>query len=126
MLARLFLAIAGLAGAVSVAIEAFARHALAGDAYHQELVSIAARYGLLHAVALLGLALFLLRTETRFLIVAAGFFFVLGLLLFCGTLDLIALGGPAGLVVLTPWGGTAFIVGWIALFLAALRIKPAR
>ncbi len=83
------------------------------------------RYGLVHAVALLGVVLLLQRPEAGFWVRAAGWLFTLGLALFCLSLDLVALGAPSGLVVLAPWGGTAFILGWIALLIAALRARPA-
>jgi uncharacterized membrane protein YgdD (TMEM256/DUF423 family) len=43
------------------------------------------------------------------------------LVLFCGSLDAVALGGPGGLVALAPWGGTAFILGWLAIAIAAVH-----
>lgn len=45
----------------------------------------------------------------------------LGIVIFCGTLYAMALGGPRWLGAITPLGGTAFIVGWGWLALLALR-----
>jgi uncharacterized membrane protein YgdD (TMEM256/DUF423 family) len=44
--------------------------------------------------------------------------FVLGLVIFCGSLYALALGAPRWFGAITPVGGVAFIVGWIALGLA--------
>ena len=117
--ARCFLAAAGIAGAISVAADAAARHLLAGDAARLELATIAARYGLIHAAALLGVAI--LAGRGGFWPRAAGWLFIAGLILFCLSLDLVALGASSRLTALTPWGGSAFILGWLALLIAALR-----
>lgn len=122
---RIFLAVAGLSGALSVAIDAIARHVLAGDPYRADLAATGARYGLIHAAALLGIALLAGRAHGGFWVFVAGWLIVAGLVLFCGSLDLVAAGAPRALTVLAPWGGTAFILGWVALFIAALRPRPA-
>ncbi len=122
---RVFLAIAGLSGALSVAADAVARHLLAGDPARFELAATGARYGLIHAAALLAVAVLIGRARGGFWIHAGGWLIVAGLVLFCGSLDLVAAGAPKGLTVLAPWGGTSFILGWVALFIAALRPRPA-
>lgn len=123
--ARVFLLAAGLGGALSVTAGAMAQHVLAGDAYRFQLASTSARYGLIHALALLALAALLDRMEGRFWLRIGGWLFVAGLVLFCGSLDLVALGASHGWEVLTPWGGSAFILGWLAILVAALRARPA-
>jgi uncharacterized membrane protein YgdD (TMEM256/DUF423 family) len=122
---RFFLAAAGVAGAISVAADAVARHVLAADAYRLELATIAARYGLIHAVALVAVVILAQRHAAAGWIAATGWLFVVGLVLFCGSLDLIALGATPRLSALAPWGGTAFILGWVFLFVAAIRARPA-
>ena len=121
---RVFLAVAWASGAISAAIDAAASHLLASDPYRAALAAAAARYGLIHAAALLGLAVLVARSPSLWACIA-GWLFVAGLALFCGGLDLVALGAPGGLTVLAPFGGTAFILGWIALLVAALRPRPA-
>jgi uncharacterized membrane protein YgdD (TMEM256/DUF423 family) len=116
-----FLAIAGLAGAISVAVDAASTHLLASDPYRLGLAATASRYGMIHAAALLALA-FLAERSGRWLCVA-GWCFVVGLVLFCGSLDLLAAGAPHVIAHAAPWGGTAFILGWLAVLVAALRPK---
>ncbi len=123
MAARIFLIAAGSSGAASVAADAVARHLLAGDAYRLDLASISARYGLLHAAALVGVTALAAREGGDFWLSLAGWLFVAGLLLFSGSLDLVAFGAPARLAMAAPWGGTAFIAGWLALLVAALRSR---
>lgn len=124
-MSRVFLTAAGIAGALSVAADAVARHLLAGDAARLDFVTIAARYGLIHAAALLGIAI-LAQHGSGFWVRISGWLFVAGLVLFCGTLALLAAGAPSPLAMLVPWGGTAFIAGWIALLVAALAPRRAR
>jgi len=52
---------------------------------------------------------------------AAGILLVAGILLFSGSLYALALGAPRGLGVVTPLGGLAFLLGWAALAVAAMR-----
>lgn len=120
---RVFLAVAGLAGAISVAMDAIGRHLLAGDPHRLDLATTSARYGLVHAAALLGLALLGAGRSGGAFLGAAAWCFVGGIVLFCGSLDLLALGAPPGLAAAAPWGGSLFILGWLALFAAALRPK---
>lgn len=120
MTKRAFLVIAGLSGAISVSTDAAARHLLAGDAHRLQLAATSARYGLVHAAALVGVAALCDRNGPGFWLGASGWLFIAGLALFCGSLDLIAAGAPAGLAALAPWGGTAFIAAWTALLIAAL------
>ena len=51
----------------------------------------------------------------------AGWGFVIGVVLFSGSLYLLAFDGPRLLGPITPLGGVAFIVGWVALLVGALR-----
>jgi len=122
--ARFFLAIAGLAGALSVAGDAVATHLLAAEPERLALGATAARYGLIHAAALVALAFLIERRRGLWLTIAA-WCFVAGLVLFCGSLDLLAAGAPHGFAIAAPWGGTAFILGWLAVLIAALRPSKA-
>lgn len=120
---RIFLAVAGLGGALSVGAGAVAQHLLAGDPHRFQLATISARYGLWHAAALVAVAA--LAPRGGFWVTLGGWLFAAGIVLFCGSLDLMAAGAPAQLAFFTPWGGSAFIIGWLALFVAALRPRPA-
>lgn len=52
---------------------------------------------------------------------AAGLLLLAGIVLFSGSLYALALGAPKGIGVVTPFGGLAFILGWLALGAALLR-----
>lgn len=128
LIERIWLALAGLSGAAAVGADAAARHLLAGDAYRLDLAATGARYGLIHALALLGVALLAGRAQRgaprRWLALAA-WCFTGGLLLFPGSLYLLAAGAPAALARLAPIGGSLFIAGWAALAIAALAPRRA-
>jgi uncharacterized membrane protein YgdD (TMEM256/DUF423 family) len=84
----------------------------------------AARYQMYHALALLVVGLVAGRlgeTSARTAADVAGWAFLVGTILFSGTLYGIGLGGPRWLGAITPFGGVALIVGWMALAFAARR-----
>ncbi|WP_142850806.1 DUF423 domain-containing protein [Telmatospirillum sp. J64-1] len=118
---KVWLAIGAFSGAVSVALGAFAAHGLGDDPYAAGLVDKAARYQMYHALALVAVA-WLSQAWPGRLVTAAGLAFVAGTLLFCGALYAIGLGGlRAGMVA--PFGGSAFILGWMLLAVHALRLR---
>lgn len=112
----------GLAGASAVLFGAFGAHALRGvlDADHRELWHIAVQYHFWHALAL-ALAAYAGRGRAGRCAVAA---FAIGIVLFCGSLYALALGAPRWTGLITPFGGVAFIVGWIALGMGLGRSRP--
>ena len=79
----------------------------------------AVQYHLLHALALV-LTGVLGERHPRRAVTVAGIAFVVGIILFSGSLYLLAFGAPRMLGPLTPLGGVAFVAGWLALATAAL------
>ena len=112
--------VAGLLGALGVLAGAFGAHALRErlDAASLGTFETAARYHLIHALAAT-LAAHRSGSSVGGAARRAGWAFVVGVLVFAGTLYALALGGPRWLGAVTPLGGTALIAGWIAL--AAVR-----
>ena len=110
---RGWLAVAALLGASGVAFGAGGAHALRSLMAPEYLPTFetGVRYHLLHAVALLALAL---AGEHRPIGVPAALF-TLGTLLFSGSLYALALGAPSRLGIVTPFGGAALLLGWLAL-----------
>jgi uncharacterized membrane protein YgdD (TMEM256/DUF423 family) len=116
--ARGLLLAAALLGAAGVALGAFGAHGLRArlDARALEVWETAVRYQLVHAVALLALALSPHAAQLR----TAGWLFAAGIALFSGSLYALALGGPRWLGPVTPLGGLAFLAGWLWIAKAAL------
>lgn len=119
---RATLLAAAVCGFLSVAIGAFAAHGLRGflDAQKLAWVETAVRYQIFHSVALLGIAVLMAVRPARLLAVVAGAF-TLGILLFSGSLYGLAFTGLRGFVLITPFGGGFFLVGWAVLGLYAWR-----
>ncbi|HUW53976.1 MAG TPA: DUF423 domain-containing protein [Rhodanobacter sp.] len=105
--------LAGVAGASAVLLGAFGAHALRGllDAPHRELWHTAVNYHAWHALAL-ALAVGVGRGRSGRVAVGA---FATGIVLFSGSLYALALGAPHWTGIVTPFGGLAFVIGWIAL-----------
>ena len=112
---------------LAVMTGAFAAHGLKQvlDAYSLGLFETAARYQMYHAIGLLVVAVIsaIPQISPRWLKFAA-FAFILGIVLFSGSLYLLALSGIKWLGAITPLGGVAFMSGWLALIIAALKMKP--
>lgn len=114
-----------LSGALAVLLGAFGAHALRDRLGLDALATwhTAVEYQFWHALALLFIAsLADVRARSRAASVAA-IAFVLGILLFCGSLFALALGAPRMVGAITPVGGVAFMVGWCALGLQFLRSR---
>ncbi|MFT3792799.1 MAG: DUF423 domain-containing protein [Rudaea sp.] len=110
-----------LLGALGVAFGAFGAHALRGmlDDPALRIWHTAVEYQLWHALALFALAVAPLPVSRWRR--AGAYAFALGILLFCGSLYALALGAPHVLGAITPFGGVALIVGWLAAATACLR-----
>ncbi|MBD2082591.1 DUF423 domain-containing protein [Leptolyngbya sp. FACHB-17] len=123
---RFFLSIGAILAAISVAGGAFASHALKGKLDDRALAvfETGARYQMYHAIALVLVALFISRTEFADpLLTASGIAFIVGIVLFSGSLYALSLSGVKWLGAVAPLGGTAFIVGWVCLAISAWRLK---
>lgn len=118
---RAILVAAALMGLLAVAAGAFAAHGFSsgGNTRAAELVATGSRYQMWHALAVMAVAA--LGLDGR----AASIAFLAGSLLFSGSLYALAFGAPTWVALLTPIGGTLFLVGWAFLILALLRRRPA-
>jgi uncharacterized membrane protein YgdD (TMEM256/DUF423 family) len=126
---QLWLLLGAASGAVGVMLGAFGAHALKARLAESALQTwhTAVSYQFTHAFALIavGLWLRLAPGATDRVLGFAGGAFAAGILLFSGSLYVLALGGPRWLGPVTPVGGIAFIAGWSALAFAALRSSAA-
>ncbi|MGE0803894.1 MAG: DUF423 domain-containing protein [Lautropia sp.] len=122
---RALIAAGALLALLAVGAGAFAAHGLrarlAPDAL--AIFETAARYQMYHALALLGAGTAAPRLR-RGALLAAAMLFVIGTVLFSGSLYALALGAPRTLGIVTPFGGSAWLLGWLLLALAALGRRP--
>lgn len=121
--AKLFLLLGGLAGAAGVALGAFGAHALKARLAPDMLQvwQTAVQYHLWHALALCGCGLLALHLPESAALRWAGALMAAGIVLFSGSLYVLALTGMRSLGAVTPFGGAAWIVAWLLVAWAALR-----
>jgi uncharacterized membrane protein YgdD (TMEM256/DUF423 family) len=118
---RLFIVLGALGGFAGVAAGASAQHLAGGDPGDQTLLETASHYLLIHGAVLVGLSILLESGRGRAVIVKiSGIFLLLGMLLFGGGLIASALTNNAQFNILVPFGGTSFLIGWLALALYGL------
>ncbi len=120
---RTFFTLGALFAGLGVALGAFGAHGLRGvlPANLMATFETGVRYQVYHGLALFAVVLAISRWPASNLPVIAGWLFVAGILIFSGSLYLLALTGTTWLGAITPLGGVAFLSGWICLMLAAWR-----
>ena len=123
MSARLSLTLAALLLFAAVGLGAFGAHALktrlAPDM--QAIWQTAVQYHAWHALGLLAVGLYTMQRPDAPGASLAAWLFVAGIVLFSGSLYALALSGVRGLGAVTPFGGVAFLAGWLAFAWAAWR-----
>lgn len=121
--ARLWIAIAAVAGMLGVMLGAFGAHALRSrlSADHYTVYQTAVQYHFWHALALLGVGLLMSQWPQAAMLRWSAFAMTLGLVLFCGSLYALALTGIRTFGMVTPLGGATWIVAWALLAWAVLR-----
>ena len=123
-MARYFICLAALGGLLGVALGAFGAHALKArlDDYALTIFQTAVQYQFYHSLALLGVGLLCLWQPQSRLLLASGIAFLVGILVFSGSLYLLSFTGLRWLGAITPIGGLSFMLGWLLLLLAAWRL----
>lgn len=120
---RIFFLVASLLSGLGVALGAFGAHALR-DRLTESLLATyetGVRYHFYHALALFAVVVAIQRWPNSNLPVIAGWLFVIGVVIFSGSLYLLAFTGVRWLGAITPIGGVALIAGWLCLVLVAWR-----
>jgi uncharacterized membrane protein YgdD (TMEM256/DUF423 family) len=118
---RAFVALGAFSAFIAVAAGAFGAHALRAR-LSPDLLAVfetGARYQMYHALGLLGVAWAAARWPGS-AVQWAGWLFVVGTVLFSGSLYALALTGLRWLGAITPLGGVAFLAGWLVLVWAAV------
>ncbi|RUO77303.1 DUF423 domain-containing protein [Idiomarina seosinensis] len=122
-MSQLFLIIAAVLGGSAVMLGAFAAHGLKSRLSDTLLSAFetGVSYQFYHALALFILALWLKQSHSVWLI-ASGYLWLAGVILFSGSLYALALTGVKWFGPITPLGGLLFIVGWISLLVGAIKL----
>jgi uncharacterized membrane protein YgdD (TMEM256/DUF423 family) len=116
-MAKLFITLASISGMLAVILGAFGAHALKGrlDEYALGVFHTAVQYHFYHSFALLAVGILALSQPQTALLKSGGWLFLLGILVFSGSLYLLSITGVRWLGAVTPLGGLAFIAGWACL-----------
>lgn len=115
---------AAVFGAIAVAIGAFGAHGLKeilAETGREETFETAVQYHFYHSLAIFIVGVLLLIKPNWTQLKTAAVLMVVGILIFSGSLYLLSLTGITWLGAITPFGGVAFIAGWIMVFLAASK-----
>jgi uncharacterized membrane protein YgdD (TMEM256/DUF423 family) len=116
-----------ISGFIAVAFGAFGAHALRATIAPEMLAvwETAMQYQMFHALALLCIVVAGSRMPNKLLYVS-GWVFVVGTLLFSGSLYALVLTGIKALGMITPFGGVLFLSGWLVLAFALVRFVAAQ
>jgi len=119
---RVFFVLGALSALLGVAAGALGSHALKSrmSAEMLSVFEVGVRYQMYHAFALIAAAWAQAKWPSR-LAIAGGWFFVIGTILFSGSLYLLSLSGVRWLGASTPFGGLAFMAGWVCIAWSAWR-----
>ncbi|MGH8466637.1 MAG: DUF423 domain-containing protein [Pseudomonas sp.] len=121
-----FLILGSINGFLAVALGAFAAHGLR-NAISPELLNTfqtGVQYHMYHALALFGVGLLALYYPTQSAVRLSGWLFLIGIVLFSGSLYVLALSGIRWLGAITPLGGVAFLAGWALVAWTLMRTQP--
>lgn len=122
---NLFLVLASINGFLAVSLGAFAAHGLK-SALSEDLLNIfqtGVQYHMYHTLALLAVGVLSLYFPTQTGLRIAGFLFLAGIIIFSGSLYVLALTGIRWLGAITPLGGIAFLAGWALLGWSMMRTQ---
>jgi uncharacterized membrane protein YgdD (TMEM256/DUF423 family) len=121
--AKLFIALGALTAALAVALGAFGAHALRAK-LPPDLLAVyrtGVEYHFYHALGLVLVGLALQHLPESGPLKAAGWTMLAGIVLFSGSLYVLATSGTRGFGAVTPFGGVAFIAAWALFAWAVLR-----
>jgi uncharacterized membrane protein YgdD (TMEM256/DUF423 family) len=124
---HLILTLAAVNGFLAVALGAFAAHGLR-NFVSPDLINTfqtGVQYHMYHALALLGAGVLLLHFPRQTMLQASAWLFLAGIVIFSGSLYILALSGIRWLGAITPIGGVLFLAGWVLLAWGVYSARPA-
>ena len=119
-----FLSIGAISGALAVITGAFGAHALKNIISFDmmEVYKTGVQYHFYHTFAILAVGILMKNNVTKYL-KWSGWLFVLGIILFSGSLYALAISNIKSIGIITPFGGLAFIAGWICLLVHVMKSR---
>lgn len=121
--ARLFILLGSVNAALAVILGAFGAHMLKARLSPEMLnvYQVGSHYHFYHAIGMLVVGLLAAQIHNDAAVQLSGFLMLGGIVLFCGSLYLLAVTGLTWLGAVAPLGGLAFIAAWVVLAVAVLR-----
>lgn len=121
--AKLFVSVGAVMAALAVVLGAFGAHALKARLPRDmlQVYHTAVQYHFWHALGLIAVGLALQTSPQACGLRVSGWLLTVGIVLFSGSLYLLAFTGSKWLGAVTPLGGMALILGWLILAVAVLR-----
>ena len=122
---NLFLVLAGINGFLAVGLGAFGAHGLKNilSADLLNTFNTGVHYHMMHALALLAVGILTLHFPNQSLLKISGYLFLVGIVLFSGSLYVLALSSIRWLGAITPLGGVAFLAAWALLAWSMARTQ---
>ena len=116
-----FISIGAILGVFVVILGAFGAHGLKDllDDYGQSIYDKAVLYHMFHSIAILIVGI-IQKSVPDLELQLSGLFFLLGIIIFSGSLYVLAISGIKWLGIITPVGGLLFIMGWFLLFIKVI------
>jgi len=124
-MAKIYLLLAVLNGALAVVLGAFGAHGLK-QRLSTDMLAVyqtGVQYHFYHTLALLAVALLMLQWPSNNTLRWSALLFCIGIVIFSGSLYLLSISGLRWFGAITPIGGVAFIAGWLALALAVWKAE---
>jgi len=124
---KTILTIAAISGLLSVILGAFGAHVLKGIINPEmlEVYKTGVQYQFYHTFALISVGILMNFNQSKALRWSA-YLFMTGIILFSGSLYLMAFTGIKALGIITPFGGTVWIAAWILLIVHCSRLATSK
>ena len=124
-MAKTFLIIGSFAGFLSVALGAFAAHALKNQLSPELLNTFhtAVTYQFFHSITLILIAILLMAKPKAAYFQRAGIAFSIGMILFSGSLYILAITGIKTFGMITPIGGVFLLIGWLLFCYQSIKLN---
>jgi uncharacterized membrane protein YgdD (TMEM256/DUF423 family) len=122
---RILLGSSALALLVATMLGAYGAHGLQGSQSTNawSAYQTAVQYQFIHGLGLIATVLVSRACPVSKLIAASSWLLLIGIILFCGSIYATSFGAPPSFSALAPYGGSAFMLGWLALGIGVLRIR---
>ncbi|GAA0462567.1 DUF423 domain-containing protein [Alkalibacillus silvisoli] len=120
---KILLMIGAISGFITVALGAFGAHGLENRLSEKMMQTWekAVQYQMFHTIAIFIASILLLKTELT-VFQTSGWAFLVGILIFSGSLYIYSLTSTKFFAMITPIGGLAFLIGWIILAYGVTKI----